>query len=534
MLRLSPAPAGRRVGAKRVRHHRGRGERHDGRRDARRHGGSRQSRPDRKVRTVVTDAQGQYKIVDLRPGTYTVTFSLPGFSTVKREGLELTTAFTATVNAELKVGSLEETVTVSGAAPVVDTQNVLQQTTIARSTLDAIPTTKRLGQYASIIPGATYSSPTLQDVGGTQGEGGQFAVHGGRAGDLVTSVDGMNQSLILLGIYSFNSQTFQEVVLETSGISAESASGGVRVNIVPKDGGNTFTGSFSANYAGPSLQSSNLTDELRSRGLTTGVSIRKAYDVGGGLGGPIKKDKLWFFTATRAWGASQYQQGNYFNATQDTLFYTPDLTRLAHNNEYFRDASLRLTWQAAQKHKVVFSHSVQNNCSCPFGLIGVGGGGTGAKPAPEALGEHHYNPNYLPLVSWSYPATNRLMFEAGASANILERIATKRIPETAQNGIAITDLATNRVYGSNALNLGNAGSYTTQFFKQYHQRFAVSYITGSHAFKTGLDLNQVSRGLPGIYNDPNQVIGGRDYTFRNQVPVSVRIWAVPFGFRTPR
>src|SRR4029077_18751594 len=121
---------------------------------------------------VITDAQGQYKIVDLAAGTYTVTFSLAGFSAVKREGLELTTGFTATVNADLKVGALEETVTVSGAAPVVDTQNIRQQTSLARGTLDAIPPTKRLGQFASIIPGAVYSNPTLQDVGGTQGEGG--------------------------------------------------------------------------------------------------------------------------------------------------------------------------------------------------------------------------------------------------------------------------------------------------------------------------------------------------------------------------
>src|SRR5436190_23080625 len=76
-----------------------------------------------KVRTVVTDGEGQYKIVDLRPGTYTVTFTLPGFSTVKREGIELTTGFTATVNGELKVGAVAETLTVTGASPVVDVHN---------------------------------------------------------------------------------------------------------------------------------------------------------------------------------------------------------------------------------------------------------------------------------------------------------------------------------------------------------------------------------------------------------------------------
>src|SRR5437870_2459917 len=139
-----------------------------------------------KVRSVVTDERGLYRIVDLRPGTYTVTFTLPGFSNFKREGIELTTSFTATINAEMKVGSVEDTVTVLEQAPVVDLQNVRTQTTIVRDTLDAIPTTKRLGQYASIIPCATYANATFQDVGGNQGEGGQFGVHGQRPQDLST------------------------------------------------------------------------------------------------------------------------------------------------------------------------------------------------------------------------------------------------------------------------------------------------------------------------------------------------------------
>src|SRR6267142_2203879 len=218
-----------------------------------------------RVRSVVSDERGLYRIVDLRPGSYSVTFTLPGFSTFKRDGIELTTSFTTTINAEMTAGSLAETVTVLEEAPVVDVQNVLQQTTIARDTLDAIPTTKRLGQYASIIPGATYTNPTFQDVGGNQGEGGQFGVHGQRGADLSTNV-----------------------------------------------------GSLNIAYTGPKLQMGNLTDELRLLGLNTDISIRRSYDYGAALGGPIKKDKLWFFTAHRWWGASRYIQGSYFNKAQGT------------------------------------------------------------------------------------------------------------------------------------------------------------------------------------------------------------------------
>jgi len=93
-----------------------------------------------KVRSVISDGQGLYKVVDLRPGVYSITFTLPGFNTVKRDGVELPANFTATINADLRVGALEETVTVSGASPVVDVQNAVQQVVLSRQVLDAVPT----------------------------------------------------------------------------------------------------------------------------------------------------------------------------------------------------------------------------------------------------------------------------------------------------------------------------------------------------------------------------------------------------------
>src|SRR5467141_1067644 len=428
-----------------------------------------------RVRSVVSDERGLYRIVDLRPGSYSVTFTLPGFSTFKREGVELTTSFTATINAEMSAGSLAETVTVLEEAPVVDIQNVRQQTTIARETLDAIPTTKRLGQYASIIPGATYTNPTFQDVGGNQGEGGQFGVHGQRGADLSTNVGGLNIA-----------------------------------------------------YTGPKLQMGNLTDELRLRGLNTDISIRRSYDYGAALGGPIKKDKLWFFTAHRWWGASRYIQGSYFNKAQGTLFYEPDLGRVSHNNEYFEDHSLRLTWQAAPKHKIVASFSHQNNCSCPFGLTGVGGVNA-VKPAPESRGYHIYNPQFLPLVSWTYTATNRLLFEAAQSALILNE-DSRRQPFVGPNDIRVTDLALNIVYGSDANNNIWSGSYARRFVTKYNSRFAASYITGSHTFKTGFTMQRYYLGRPGRYTDINQINQAVSYTSRDRVPVSATIWATPFEF----
>jgi len=140
-----------------------------------------------KVRTVVTDDQGQYKIVDLRPGTYTVTFTLAGFNTVKREGIELTTGFTALANAELRVGALEETITVSGASPVVDAQNVRSQNVPSRAILDAVPTSKSFSGVASLTVGAFGGGiggcarpPAGRGIGHPAGDGVVLPAHGGR------------------------------------------------------------------------------------------------------------------------------------------------------------------------------------------------------------------------------------------------------------------------------------------------------------------------------------------------------------------
>src|SRR2546428_8212195 len=481
-----------------------------------------------RVRSVVTDERGLYRIADLRPGTYTVTFSLPGFSTFKRDGVELTTSFTATINAEMKVGQVEDTVTVLGETPVVDSLNVRTQNTFVRETLDEIPTTKRIGQYASIIPGATYANATFQDVGGNQGEGGQFGVHGQRPQDLSTNLEGLNQNQQALGVYSFNSQTFQEVVIETGGMSAEAMTGGPQVNIVPKDGGNRFSGSLSAAYAGPSLQMGNLTDALSARGLKNDISIRRSYDYGGAIGGPIKKDKLWFFMAHRWGGASRHVQGSYFYKLQHTLFYEPAFGAGSHKNENFEDHSLRMTRQMSSKHKNVGSFSQQNNCSCPFGLTGLGGINA-VKPAAESSAYHVYNPQHLPLVTWTYTASNKLVFEAGQSALVLNE-DSRRHPYVSPEDIRGTDRALNIAYGANGTNNVWSGSFTRRFVTKYNSRFSASYVTGSHNFKTGFTYQRYHLGHPGRYTDTNQINHAVSYTFFDTAPRSVTIWATPFEF----
>ena len=193
-----------------------------------------------KIRTVVTDEQGRFSIVDIRPGLYRVTFTLPGFATVVREDLELPSNFTATINADMKVGALEETLTVRAASPIVDVQNASKTVTLQREVLDAVPQGRQIQQEGAMAVGVKVSlyadggarTPTLQ----------RLTVHGSVDTDTSLFVDGIKLNALLSGggtIQSPNEMMTQEVVVQTSSPPAEVSAGGVLLNLVPHEGGNT-------------------------------------------------------------------------------------------------------------------------------------------------------------------------------------------------------------------------------------------------------------------------------------------------------
>src|SRR4051794_20334781 len=254
-----------------------------------------------KMRSGITDSTGSYRIVDLRPGVYTLTFTLPGFSTIKREGLELPANFTMTVNSDLRVGALEETVTVAGTSPTVDVQTTTRSQVLSRDALDAIPTGRTIQGMGQLITGVSLNIP---DVGGSRAmQQTYMSTHGLGASQTTVLVDG----LLVNGLDGdgavqnyFNSSMSQEMVYTTSGASADVSGGGVRLNMIPRDGGNRFSGTVFSGYQNLSFQSDNLTSDLKSRGLKTPDGIDKLWNIEGSLGGPIKKDKMWFFGSARA------------------------------------------------------------------------------------------------------------------------------------------------------------------------------------------------------------------------------------------
>ena len=259
------------------------------------------------VRVVVTDGQGLYQIVDLRPGVYAVSFALPGFRTLRRNDLELSAGFTMTVNGELEVGAIEETITVSGQTPIIDARNTARNRTFTATVIDELPTAKTYNNLGVLIPGMAVAGFTgtlnTQDVGGSSGErNATLTFHGSRASDMRTLLDGIRVHNALgsggggSNGWVANAGMVEEMVLETSGFSSETESSGVLINIIPKQGGNRFSGTFAGAYTNDKLQSDNLDDSLRAAGLSRYVTT-KIFDINPAFGGPIMRDRLWATTA---------------------------------------------------------------------------------------------------------------------------------------------------------------------------------------------------------------------------------------------
>jgi hypothetical protein len=461
-----------------------------------------------KVRSVVTDGEGRYNIVDLRPGTYTVTFTLAGFNTFRREGVELTAGFTANVNAELRVGALEETITVSGSTPLVDTQNVRQQNVVSNELVEVLPTgTMTVADIGAITPGL---SGTV-NVGGSAGTYSMNSVavlnvHGKRNakalydGMRVNNMEGAGSTTGFV----VSPNTLEEWTVETGGVSAESDASGVVVNYIPKEGGNSLSGNFSGLYTNDSLQSSNLSDELRARGLDSVNEALHIYSADAAIGGPIVRDRLWFFTATRATGSKTSLAGIYYNATQGTPFYTADLGRPGFRNDRLWAGAARVTWQVSAKNKLNFFTDFQSNTVR-----------RGEFAAPEAMTLFEFWPQGIVQATWNAPLTSRLLLEAGAGVTI-SHWPTPVQPEVRPGEISILELSTGFRYNVGTLLGGPKDS------DRYIQRFAVSYVTGSHAFKTGFQLQE------GIHNLNEFIQEAVTYRFLRGVPNSLTQHATPY------
>jgi hypothetical protein len=463
-----------------------------------------------RTRSVVTDGEGRYTIANLLPGTYAVTFTLSGFQTVKREGVALTAGFTATINADLTVGSVAESITVSGSSPLVDTQNTREQAVVTRDAFQALPTSNgSVTQLSSIVPGLT----GYADVGGQYASLTFFSFHG-KAGTRI-QYDGMviEHSGGTTG-FKPDAATVEETTLQTSGQTAESNADGIVINHIPTTGGNVFKGELGGVYSNNSMQTGNLTDELKAAGLTSVNQVLKVYDETFVLGGPIQTDKLWFYGSARTWGNGHSIAGFYENAGQGTPFYRPDPTKPATRLEWYQAGSGRVTWQATPTNKFNFFANIETDCICrSYQAQGTD---------PNAAFMYHSKPEDLIQVTWTSPVTNKLLFEAGFGA-VLFHWPLFLPPGVSPNDVSINDTGTGIVF--NAKQSYNTPQHSND---RYTQRFAVSYVTGSHSFKTGFTIDQGIQDY-GLYvtGALNGVSLPINYTFNNGVPTGLVEYATP-------
>ena len=469
-----------------------------------------------KVRSVVTDGSGQYQIINLPPGAYTVTFTLAGFNTFRREGVELTGNFTATVNADLRVGALEETITVTGESPIVDVQNTARQRIVDRETIENIPAGRNIWALGALNPGITTNVP--QDVGGavinaTTG----MSSHGGRSQDGWTSMSGITMNAMASNGFTtrliYSMASLQEVTLDYSANTAEVPTGGVRINIIPREGGNTFNGTFFSSIATGGMQAGNLTDELRSQGLRTPDAVRKLWDVNPGFGGPLKRDKLWFY-ASGLYNGSQLDVADMWfnkNANNPNAWtFDPDLNRPAYKDTHYQGGDARLTWQISPRNKLGMLVADQSGCTC----VGV----VSATVAPEADIRERFPIQRRQLLDWTSPVTSRLLLEAGGANHYGRSI---RLPalDTSPQMITVNEQ-------SRGLRYRSADNFRNGPNNGIHLRFSASYITGSHAYKVGLTHSHGYEGRE--TSDGGQPL---TYRFNNGVPNQITQRALPIYTR---
>jgi hypothetical protein len=511
-----------------------------------------------KTKAAVTDGTGQYRIVDLRPGTYSLTFTLPGFTTVKRDNIELTGTATLTIAAEMRVGGVQETITVTGETPVVDVQNARRELVIQGETIQTLPITRAAGALLNITPGVNVSdagtalSPTMTsfnarsstiNAGSVAGEG-RYMVNGF---PLTAARSGGFTSFV------YDTVNAEEVSVTVGGGLGESDIGGPLMNIVPRSGGNTFSGSAFMNTAGKWSSANNLTDDIKALNpnLQKTSGVINAYDWSGSLGGPIMRDRLWFFGSYRQLSTSVPMDGiqenaNAGDATRWDWVGKPTEARLIQGRQIYIG---RLTGQFG-KSRVRYNYEYQHRCEgTPLTVGGEGcnkrgedwvglGNNTGSpQMSPEATSTASRGYFDVPFkvnqFSWTMPATNKVLFEAGVQSYITEPIFGQPPPDGITNLIPVTEQS-NAINPNTGLPYAPVANYRYRAVESWGPAESTawdalgstSYVTGAHSAKIGYQLRYLDLLDKDVANSTQ--LG---YRFNRGVPNAVSYYLPDFGRR---
>lgn len=478
-----------------------------------------------KSRTALTDGAGRYRIADLRPGLYSVRFTLAGWKSYQRENVELLGTFTATVDATLTLGSFKETVTIVADASAVDVHTATREATLTGDVIMSLPTARSYNALLVLVPGVI--TDVNDTITGTAAAA--FPIHGGRRNEGRLTLDGLNIGSPPAGnsaaSYVVDVGQAQEVTFTTSGGLGETETAGVVMNIVPRSGGNAVHGSFFASGTGGKLQSDNLTPALREQGVTAATPLTKVYDLSAAIGGPIARDRIWYFVNGRVAGSTKESPNVYYNLNAGDpaqWLYAPDVNRREYSDRTFENVSGRVTWQAAPRHKVTGFWDAQSLCrTCTGATPGLS---EPARVSPEAVGVLGRRLD-VAQATWTSPLTNRLLVEAGFGATFFgvgnfERIPNPtrdliRVAEQCANGCGANGNIPGLVYRSQDFSTAHTGSYLW--------RGAVTYVTGTHTLKMGY-LHTL------MTDDRTWVTNSQNLTYRvnngvpNQLTQSISPW----------
>jgi hypothetical protein len=486
-----------------------------------------------KVRSVVTDSSGQYTIENLRPGTYAVTFALPGFATVKREGLELSGAFVATINTELRVGSVQETITVTGETPIVDVQSAQRQRVFSQEVIDAIPAGRSHINEIVLIPGVVAAQPGrggLADVGGTNNlQNTTFQIHGGRTSDTRLQLDGVRLGNVLSpGEFSNfvpDTGATQEVAVDYGAISAELAFGGLRINLIPKEGGNSFRGAVFGTGVSGWWQNDNLTSDLVSRGLPAPNKMKLAYDINPSFGGPIVKDRLWFFASGRTQTNQNYVAGLYANANAGNPAkwdYTANLSDQTFFKITQSGINGRVTAQVGPKNKLSFYADNQSRVWDD----------SRAQVSFESTVNYRFPVLRLMQAGWTSTVSSRLLLEVRYSNRGEDFGNQPDLSGPWADLIPVNDQTTGMQYRGRGGDGGVSGllGFTRQNINTTVA--TVSYVTGAHAFKAGFSDTWASTNSSSQSNSSNlyfRVTNGvtQPGAIPNPIPNQITMYGTP-------
>jgi hypothetical protein len=479
-----------------------------------------------KTRSATTDSAGQYRIESLQPGTYSVTFTLAGFAILKRDDVILSGTGVVTINAEMKVGGVAETITVTGATPVVDVATTTRTVTLDNEALRNLPAVRSYSYVLTTVPGL---QSNITDVN-TGPVFAIFPVHGGRGVESRLTVEGLNISNPPGGNqppnYTADIGNSSEVTVQTAGGLGEFETAGVQMNIVPKQGGNIMSGLFATSGFSGGMQSNNYSSDLQARGAGAPNPTYHVYDANAAVGGPIMKDKLWYYMSVREQGSRRNILNVYYNANAGDptkWTYAPDFNRPAYYDRQYENYTPRLTWQASSKNKFTFSWDEQPVCRTCSGTASFSGSPS-STTAPEADGHGEFSPQRVQTARWTNPVTSRLLLEAGLGNTYYQWGDRELVPNPTRDLIRVTE--TQAVINPQ----GTVGSMTYRSQNWLLNQtdganwfFNASYVTGSHSLKFGYQGNW--------WRDDREIHANTQdmaFTFTRGVPNSITEYANPY------